>query len=87
VKLEPRCEWSIIYFMEAQEEVLVPMSKVPSYLQISLPYCYQLVKRQQIPSIKIGGKLFIRKAVLKQLQAEGTRPMKATPVISDKERS
>ena len=55
-------------------DVLVPMSKVPQYLPISLQYAYDLVKKKSLPSVKIGGKLFIREAVLLKIKEAGTAP-------------
>jgi excisionase family DNA binding protein len=53
-------------------DVLVPMSQVPRYLPISLQYAYDLVKKRSLPSVKIGGKLLIREAVLLKIKECGT---------------
>ena len=63
--------------MDATDDVLVSMREAASVLPVSLSYLYLLAKEGQIPTIRIGNKILLRKSVLKKLRADGTPPLQA----------
>ena len=63
-----------------------PLWSIPvwsSYVGISPDYTRQLIKQQRIPSVKIGGRVLLRRSAADDLIARGTRPA-TRPLNSDR---
>jgi excisionase family DNA binding protein len=55
-----------------ESERLLTVNEVHEYLPCSLPHIYALIRSNKVPAMRLGGKIFIREAVLKKILTDGT---------------
>lgn len=67
------------------ERDFVSVTEAAAILPISASGLYQQIKKKQIPAVRFGPRIFLRKSVLNTLKDAGTGPFEQLPVRAGKD--
>jgi excisionase family DNA binding protein len=57
--------------MDTAEDKLIPIRIAIQELPISVSHLYVLIQKKQIPAVRFGDRVFLKRAVLDKLKAAG----------------